>query len=448
MAAESKITPTGAAAAAAPAAYDVEEYSFDSAAIPNFDEIHVPQVNSLIARLSVLSFVVSTLTDEQLCVLLAEIASLLPYYEAIIDQLLVKRINAEIKIWNRLKNMKNKHTVVFYARYFNHDEISELKGTEKPKCEKIRYFILGHDLGERRHASAALAVNSMKIRAKHKTSADSKKEILSSRIVKGFLKEASNAGNPSSGLILFPYFMRNGETREAMNLILQRILFGECFTFRYLSCLDEITKGKNIIRDKLIDNFISDCIKTISTVEDAQMILEATSSTFIKVEALIESGRMDRFHYVCKEPEDQAAHMVKAGVITWTREQFTDHARCLKMILEEIIRTFGAAEGMKIIIAYSSALNNKVLIAEIDLFLGTYFSSDYLAMDDEKDWEANKIFAVADDTKAYNMVLGAALAGNLSAYEYLTQKYDPIDRRHKFMYNKFRALALHARSNH
>ncbi|AYV81471.1 MAG: hypothetical protein Harvfovirus36_2 [Harvfovirus sp.] len=413
--------------AAAVDAAPVEQFCFNiQDIIPDFSEIRVPKVKALIARLTAKSFVFGDLTHDELCVLMGEIASLLPYYEMIIDQIVLQRLNAAVesaKIWDRLKKMPNGHAVAFYARYFDPTRAGALKGSKKLEwSDKFPFFCVAFGLGERRHSAMALALNSMN------------RDNRDSDVALKYIKEACLAGNPNTCPMLFSFFFRKQveERSQIMDLVSRLLMLGERFLFRYISGLDNIIEGKYLAQDVVLDQFISDYIRSIDTLEDAQTMLEFCARTFIKVESLIESGEMDRFHFELNRVDREEK---------WKLNQFKDHACCLEETLERIIKIFGE-DGQKMIISYSSGLNNKALTALIDFSLGSYFASAFAALDDDEDWEAKKVYAIKDDTDAYNLVLAAALAGNFSAYEYLTEKPNPLNQRRKFMYNQFRLRAL------
>ncbi|AYV80452.1 MAG: hypothetical protein Harvfovirus1_77 [Harvfovirus sp.] len=373
--------------------------------IPDPGDIVVPGFSDLFLRLSAVTFLVAPLSDEEISLLLTAMAKFLPYYRSIIEQLLMERINTEsLAIWLRFKASGDANVVGFYAKYNNSE-----------------YFKLAYEMGERYHSAFALGKNS----SSSKFARDygegvrgAAKEDYSTETLK-FLEGACHAGNPDAYNVLIPYFLEyKKDYTMSIKLICERLLLGPRLSDRTISWYSECEHFMKTV-------FFSQVFGYIETLPIAKAWLAQVCATYIAVEEQILIKQMMRHHYVYEEQEG----------VCWEKMEYTHHKEFLTGILTQIVADFGR-EGLKMITDYYSESNNKMLTAEILLFLGTCMvSSDH----------TSESYLIKDDKEAFQMVLQAAELGNRSAYKLLTQS-NPMFDRDEIMCDLFRELSLNKSS--
>ncbi|AYV82428.1 MAG: hypothetical protein Hyperionvirus1_7 [Hyperionvirus sp.] len=440
--------------AAAAAAVEAKEFNFDdsthraAASTPDVTGITVAGFVRLRARLAAVAFLVSALTNPELCLLMAEIASLKPYYRGIIEQYLVQRMNAEpnsLLVWRRFKKSKDGNMVAFYSKYYDTRKVSGIRqddddfvrGDAEPHHERA------WKLGERYHTAFAMLQKSTKLKQAYeyyrKEMRDSKEEPYSEGAL-ALLKEACRAGNPDAHVVLIEYLMYKKDYATARSIMSNRILLGERFQ-------DWSIRSSNYqfrLREYSFGHFFDD----VKSLHDARKVLEEVSAVYIGVEGQIESKLMDRSHFT---HEVEQGSCCNPDTESWEESEFTWHSQFLSKALATISEKFRSV-GQKMITDYCEEKKIPVLTGEIQFFLANSevdSESPYPqkeSFDDEEDyyeavkeWHALRSYITKDDEAAFRMVAHAVKLGNHSAYKFLTDN-KPNTERQKMMCNKFRAL--------
>ncbi|AYV83321.1 MAG: hypothetical protein Hyperionvirus6_2 [Hyperionvirus sp.] len=421
-------------------ASEVKEFAFDSHRSPDVRGITVEGFLRLRARLAAVAFLVSALTNPELCLLMAEIASLRPYYRGIIERFLFQRIKSETdaeKTWRRFKKTKDGNMLAFYAKYHNGDE---------------RHFERAMKLGERYHSAMAEVERTTRFKRTYEYSEmrreDSKEEPYTEDALR-LLREACVAGNPDAQVVLCDYLLYKNDYVGARSLMSNRLLLGE----RCDTTMDSRTNWDFTISSYAFEEFFNDI--DVKSPHVARKALEEVSAMYIGVEGQIAAHLMDRDNFTWQVDNASSGCCCSGEREFWGKMEYTLHREFLTAALGTIIDKFRAV-GLKMILDYCTEKKNPVLTAEIQFFLAN------LEVDSELPeplqaayeggppkaysaawgaWHALRSFVIQDSEEAFRMILGAAKLGNLSAYKFLTH-YNPTTERQRMMCTKFRALSL------
>ncbi|AYV81287.1 MAG: hypothetical protein Harvfovirus25_6 [Harvfovirus sp.] len=372
---------------------DYLKFDFDPNRTPDVSCITVPACKVLISRLSKLVFKITLLDDTELISMMNEISLLLPYHRAIVEELLVQRINAEsallfksLAIWERFCNLEDKNTIAFYAKYYDPKKIFA-KGDWKSE-DLLAHFGRSYSLGERYHSPFALAGGSSFLEL-----SDSKEYIDCHNRIK-LMEEACLAGNLDAYDIVSSHLLKSKENYDKLlNLFSKNVFLGPRFS------------GIDNQREFAESNYLKHHeFKEFDTALTAKKVLGYAIKTYNDVEFQIAHNRIDRHYYIYSKP-------------TWVKKEFHDHVTFLQNILSKIIRQFNE-EGLKMITDYFSVFPNT---AGILFSLGTLLD---------------------DETEAFNLIIKAARLRDYLAYRYLTTHDLQPNTRQKRMYDQFHSLFI------
>ncbi|AYV84066.1 MAG: hypothetical protein Hyperionvirus16_41 [Hyperionvirus sp.] len=381
------------------AAGETKKFQFDKFATPDISGVSNPAFIDLATRLGALTFMVSELSNSEICGLLTQIAALKPYYRGIIEQFLVQRMNAAgLGAWQRFKDSKFANALAFYAKYFNQKNILGFESLNILKSDVHACYEEAHARGERYHSSLALGL-ALSGEYVEEIRKDESPPFLSKQLT--LLREASDAGNLTANIILIGYLRFEKNVPAVINLMSKRLVLGPRF---YAGKSDS---------EELLQNleYTTDICEFVPCDEK---LLDVASMAFISTEGQISSNVLTRSYYTYRTIREDGEY--------WEKTEYTAHAQFLLKVLGNIIKEFGPIRGLKMITDCYTQKNNNVLTAEILLFLAT---------------------VEPDEEKAYGMILQAVKLRNRSAFKFLTTEAPSNDRQKK-MCEKYREFCISA----